>query len=185
MDYNYILTSDGELYHYGVKGMKWGVRRTKKTSSQEDERKFTKKSLTTGQKVAIGAAATAAVLATAWGGYTVAKAYGREMSRIKNNAKRTAVNLATATEFERKYLGAKKFDVKKYKDNYKHFVSQDRKRLLKKDNARYHLQREIEKQGRLVTSVAGSIRQRVAPSPFDLGNPKSLREILDDYNKHF
>ena len=24
---NYILTSDGELYHYGVKGQKWGVRR--------------------------------------------------------------------------------------------------------------------------------------------------------------
>lgn len=25
----YILTSDGELYHYGVKGMRWGVRRTR------------------------------------------------------------------------------------------------------------------------------------------------------------
>lgn len=24
---NYIIGSDGELYHYGVKGMKWGIRR--------------------------------------------------------------------------------------------------------------------------------------------------------------
>ena len=27
MEYNYILTSDGELYHHGIKGQKWGVRR--------------------------------------------------------------------------------------------------------------------------------------------------------------
>ena len=27
MSTNYILSADGELYHYGVKGQKWGVRR--------------------------------------------------------------------------------------------------------------------------------------------------------------
>ena len=33
MESNYILTSDGELYHYGVKGMKWGVIRYRKNSA--------------------------------------------------------------------------------------------------------------------------------------------------------
>lgn len=33
MDNTYILTSDGELYHYGVPGMKWGVIRWRKGSA--------------------------------------------------------------------------------------------------------------------------------------------------------
>lgn len=55
MENNYILTSDGELYHWGVKGMKWGVRRyqnkdgslkpagKKRRRQQEDEHEDYKK----------------------------------------------------------------------------------------------------------------------------------------------
>ena len=32
----YILTADGELYHYGVKGMKWGVRRKQIRDAKAD-----------------------------------------------------------------------------------------------------------------------------------------------------
>ena len=32
--YNYILTSDGELYHHGIKGMKWGVRKATRKSNR-------------------------------------------------------------------------------------------------------------------------------------------------------
>lgn len=36
--YIYIPTSDGELYHHGVKGMKWGVRKTISRLSQSSRR---------------------------------------------------------------------------------------------------------------------------------------------------
>lgn len=44
---NYCITPDGELYHYGVKGMRWGVRRAQKelrksTFDNEANRAFSK-----------------------------------------------------------------------------------------------------------------------------------------------
>ena len=47
MENNYVITPSGELYHYGVKGMRWGVRRSQKqlgraTDSSESNRAFSK-----------------------------------------------------------------------------------------------------------------------------------------------
>ena len=66
---------DDYLIHYGVKGMKWGVRRyqnkdgslTKEGKERYDEKED--KKLSRNQKIAIGVAATAAVLAIAGGVY--------------------------------------------------------------------------------------------------------------------
>lgn len=39
---NYILTADGELYHYGVPGMKWGQRKASYASEQSAYKKARK-----------------------------------------------------------------------------------------------------------------------------------------------
>ena len=38
MDTTYVLTSDGALMHYGVKGMKWGVRQAREAGRELDRK---------------------------------------------------------------------------------------------------------------------------------------------------
>ena len=84
-----------ELYHHGVLGMKWGVRKDRRTSSgirtkkaktssnNSDNTKKQKKKLSKGQKIAIGTAALAAALAAGYGGYKLAKAHKEKVANGK------------------------------------------------------------------------------------------------------
>lgn len=54
MENKYFITTDGELYHHGVPGMRWGVRRNRPDTDAEKEyrRVEMKKKITNGAKAA-------------------------------------------------------------------------------------------------------------------------------------
>lgn len=90
----HILTSNAELYHYGIKGQKWGVRRAQKKAARKAAREARDAELTPEQRkkrtnikkgVAIGAAAAGTALA-AFGAYKLHKA-------IDNHAWNKAVDI--------------------------------------------------------------------------------------------
>ena len=117
---DYILTSNGELYHHGVKGMKWGVRKsdygsmsrsakrqTRRTYKQDKldrkaEKRVEKHGLTMANTISIGKGAVSTALkgslgltgiAAAGKLYTTTNALGL-MAGVTSGS--TAASLATA-----------------------------------------------------------------------------------------
>ena len=88
----YIIYNNSELYHYGVKGMKWGVRHDKESKNRKRHRTSKEsvkknKKLSKGAKIAIGIAASAAIL-----GATVYLAKTGKFSRLAKLGAKALVN---------------------------------------------------------------------------------------------
>lgn len=104
---NYILTSNGELYHYGVKGMKWGVRRyqnkdgslTPEGKAKVEDKEQRRKAF--AKKVAIGAAAVGVTMVVLGGVYLYKKSnmpthvqtlsFGKEIDLSSLSTKETTI----------------------------------------------------------------------------------------------
>lgn len=63
-----------ELYHYGVKGMKWGVRHDPERVGRRQSGGSSKKKMSTAKKVAIGVGVAAAVAGVTYAGIKTGKA---------------------------------------------------------------------------------------------------------------
>lgn len=105
-----MYTRKTELFHYGVKGMKWGIRRTpkelghKKQKSKEDAKSGDEKSglhLTSGQKkaIAIGAGVVAASLAV-YGAYKLGA-----FDRLKKNGLEPFIDMGVEIDLPAKKTG--------------------------------------------------------------------------------
>lgn len=105
-----------ELAHYGVLGMKWGVRKDRNSESYTNVNST--KKLSTGQKVAIGAAATALVIGGAYGVYKLSntRALDRNIKVGRDLFRQGHKNESVKGLNEIVYASFKKTDIKKYKE---------------------------------------------------------------------
>lgn len=76
-----MVYSSDELYHYGVKGMKWGVRKEYVSSSKNLRKSDDTRKDKTKRAIKIGAAVAVTALAT-YGGYKLYKNYGYRPSSM-------------------------------------------------------------------------------------------------------
>lgn len=117
--YNYIMTSDGELYHYGVKGMKWGVQQAREAGRELNRKRSAYKRAKLSRNISMLRGESGTSIAYKTDNYNLAKHEYKQAKKefnrnapnrvkIERGAKNTAAALAkigAMYAIDKKYLG--------------------------------------------------------------------------------
>ena len=147
MEYRIVKTD--ELYHYGVKGMKWGVRHDPERTGNGRQRK----SMSTAKKVAIGVGVAVAVGGVS---YVAITKRNNRMARasvqraLKQHGKRTVANGGTLWNENKRPMNIRRGPTQKYYEKGPHGLL----------NPRYRRKRVTGHSGRVTKAGAARHRQQ-------------------------
>lgn len=200
---------NNELYHYGVKGMKWGVR--KKTIPPNDKNKRTKmdeeRKKRIKRNIAIGVTVTGAIIAAIGCMYVHKKLnkpihianlnYGKEIDINKLSDIDTVLNKKTRlqrissksiedySKIGRMYVSFDKKDNRIYKEEMPKFIKEwNKKRIIEGSDAYVHsikVKNDIKVASK--KKVAEVYLKTTGRKKIDHGEYYTFMEKLSDYNK--